>query len=162
MGQDIFDLVVVVTLVFYALRGVRNGFVGEVAGIFSLVGGFWAARAWNAQLSPHLQFIADPAWRPLAACVIIFICVMLAIGILARLLQKLLSFSFAGWIDKLGGFLFGLAKGILIWTLIFIVLDKIFHDAQFLRDSRVFPYFSKIIALIRDWLPPEIMARIGI
>ncbi len=38
MGQDIFDLVVILTLVFFTLRGAGVGLVGEVAGFRS-----WAA-----------------------------------------------------------------------------------------------------------------------
>ena len=40
MGQDIFDLIVVLTLVFFAGRGHLHGFVGEVAGIVSLLRAF--------------------------------------------------------------------------------------------------------------------------
>lgn len=160
MSQDIFDLVIVVTLLFFAIRGVRNGFVGEIAGIASLVGGFWAAKTWVGALAPRLQFISDPAWRPLAASVIIFIVVMLAIGLIARLVQKMLSWSFAGWIDKLAGFFLGLAKGVLIWALLFIVLEKLFSDAQFMRDSRAVPYFSALIDQIRAWLPPDIVGKL--
>lgn len=160
MGHDIFDLVVVVTLALFTLRGISNGFIGEIAGIFALLGGFWAARAWNAALSPQLAFISDPGLRPMAACVIIFFAVMLVIGVIARILKKLASFSFVAWADRLCGAILGLIKGIFVWTLIFIVLEKVVPDAQFLRDSRSYPYFNDIIAQIRQWLPPELAARI--
>lgn len=160
MGQDIFDLIIVVTLVFFTLRGARNGFVGEIAGIAALVGGFWAARAWNAQIAPYLDFVSDPSLRVICACVLIFIVVMLAIGLLARLLKKVIAFSFVAWIDRLAGALLGLAKGILIWALLFIIIEKIVGDAQFMRDSRALPYFNAIIDHIRQWLPPDLASRI--
>ncbi len=160
MGQDIFDLVIVVTLVLFTLNGVRNGFIGEVAGICSLIGGFWAARAWNAQVAPFLDFISDPSLRSIAACALIFVVVALAIGLLARGLRKLVSLSFVAWADRLAGAVLGLAKGVLIWALIFIVLEKLFRDAPFLRDSRALPYFTAIIDQIKQWLPPELASRI--
>lgn len=160
MGHDIFDLVIIVTLVFFTLRGASNGFVGEVAGIFSLVGGFWAARAWNGQVAPYLDFIADPGLRSIAACALIFVVVMLAIGLLARILKKIVAFSFVAWADRLAGALLGLCKGLLIWALVFIVLEKLFQDAAFMRDSRALPYFSALIDQIRQWLPPELASRI--
>lgn len=160
MGQDIFDLIIVVTLVLFTLNGIRNGFIGEVAGICSLIGGFWAARAWNAQVAPFLDFISDPSLRSIAACALIFVVVALAIGLLARGLRKLVSFSFVAWVDRLAGALLGLAKGLLIWALIFIVLEKLFRDAPFLRDSRALPYFTAIIDQIKQWLPPELASRI--
>lgn len=162
MGQDIFDVVVIATILFFALRGLHNGFVGEVAGIFSLFAGFWCARAWHAQLAPYLQFISDPAWRDIGSCVIIFIGAMLCVGILARIIKKIIKFSFAAWLDKLAGLFLGLAKGVLVWALIIIVLDKLFHDAQFMRDSRAIPYFSTIIDHIAKWLPSDFAARAGL
>lgn len=160
MGQDIFDLVIVITLVFFTLRGIRNGLIGEIAGILSLICGFWAARAWNAQLAPYLSFISDPSWQIIASCAIIFIAVMFAIGFLARLLKKVAAYSFVGWLDKLGGALLGLAKGIILWTLLFVVLVNLFQNAPFLRDSRALPYFRAIIQQIQPWLPPAMANKI--
>ena len=117
MGQDIFDLIIVLALVFFAGRGFVRGFVGEVAGVVSLVGGFWAAHAYHSLLSPRLTAIADPAWRTIAAYVLIFLAVILVVAVLARLLQKILSFSFVSWADRLAGGLLGLAKGVLLCAL---------------------------------------------
>lgn len=161
MGQDIFDLIIVVTLVFFTLRGVTNGFVGEAAGILSLLGGFWAARAFNAQLAPHLTFISDPSLRYIVACALLFIGVMLGIGLLARILKKIIAFSFVAWADRLAGALLGLAKGVIIWALLIIVLQKLMGNAPFLQDSRAVPYFGAIIDMARQWLPPEVATHIG-
>lgn len=160
MGPDILDLVIVVSLVLFTIRGVTNGFVGEIAGICSLVCGFWAARAWGMAASQWFGFIADPSLRSIVAYTVVFIVVMLAIGLVARLLRKLLAFSFAGWIDRIAGALLGLAKGLFVWALIIIVLEKLFQDAPFLRDSRALPYFTAIIDQIRQWLPPELASHI--
>ena len=65
MGQDLFDLVVVLTLVLFTVRGFINGFVGEVAGLVSLLGGFWAAHNYHTRLVPHLTLVSRsgaPSW----------------------------------------------------------------------------------------------------
>lgn len=162
MGQDIFDLVIVVTLVIFTIRGARNGLVGEVAGIVALVGGFWAARAFNANLAPYLDFIADANLRYIAACATLFIGVMLGVGLIARLLKRIIAFSFVAWVDRFGGAAFGLAKGILIWSLLIIILDKLVGDAPFMKDSRAVPYFSAIITQIIHLLPPDLAQRFGV
>lgn len=159
-GQDIFDLIIVVSLVIFTWRGIRSGFVGEAAGIVSLLGGFWAAREWNSQVAPYLDFISDPSLRIIAACALIFIVVMLAIGILARILKKLISFSFVAWADRLAGAALGLAKGLLVWALIIIVLEAIFQNAPFMAESRALPYFKVIIDQIKQWLPPDLANHI--
>lgn len=162
MGQDIFDLIIVLALVFFAGRGFAHGFVGEVAGVVSLVGGFWAAHAYHPLLSPRLTSIADPAWRTIAAYVLIFLAVILAVAVLARILQKILSFSFVSWADRLAGGLLGLAKGVLLCAVVLLLLQKLFGDAEFLRHSRALPYFNSLISQVRGWLPPDLISRFGL
>lgn len=160
MGSDILDLLVVITLCLFTIDGYKSGFIQEIAGLFALFAGFWAARAWNMEVAPYLTFISDPGFRPVAACIIIFIAVMLAVGVLARIAKKIVAFSFGAWIDRLAGLVLGLGKGILIWCLVFIVLEKFFPSAQFLRGSRTYPYFETLINQIATYLPPEIASRI--
>lgn len=160
MGQDIFDLIVVLILVYFTIRGFLHGFVGEVAGLVSLIGGFWAANACHADLAPHLQFIADPSWRVIAAYILIFVAFIIAVAIIARILQKILSFAFVSWADKLAGGALGLSKGILLCSLVLVFLQKFFHNAPFLQHSRVLPYFNTLMTHIRSWLPPELVSHL--
>lgn len=162
MGQDVFDLIIILMLVFFSLRGFSNGFVGEVAGVVSLVGGFWAAYTYHPLVSRHLTAIADPGWRTLAAYVLIFLAVILLVALLARILQKILSFSFVTWADKLAGCIMGLLKGALICTPILLILQKFFHDAPFMQHSRVLPYFDALMQQVRGYLPADIVARLGL
>lgn len=160
MGQVVFDLIILGTLVIFTVRGAISGFVVEIAGIFSLLAAFWAARAWNGEVAGWLDFISDPSLRTIAACVLIFVAVMLLIGFIARLLKKIIAFSFAAWLDRIAGAVLGFVKGVLVWTLVVIVLEKLFYDSPFLKNSQALPYFDVIIDQIRSWLPPDLASRI--
>ena len=85
MGHDIFDLVIILTLVFFTIRGISQGFIAEAAGIVSLLVGFWVAKTYNGVLEPYLTFLSDPGWRSICRCGggkgaqennFIFLCVM--------------------------------------------------------------------------------------
>ena len=93
---------------------------------------------------------------------LIFLAVILVVAVLARLLQKILSFSFVSWADRLAGGLLGLAKGVLLCALALLVLQKFFHDAPFMQNSRVLPYFNALMEQVRTWLPPDLVSRLGI
>ena len=162
MGQDIFDLVIVLLLTLFTARGFLHGFVGEIAGIVSLLGGFWAAHQYHAALASRLTFVADPGWRVIAAYVCIFLVVIVGVALVARLLQKVLSFSFVSWADKMAGGLLGLAKGVLLCSLALLVLQKFFADAPFMQNSRTLPYFNALMAQVHGWLPPDLTSRLGI
>lgn len=162
MGQDIFDVVVVLVLVFFTLRGFWNGFVGEVADLVSLVGGLWAAHRFYPLLADHLTFISEPAFRQLAAFVLIFIATIVLVAIVARILQKILSFTFVAWVDKLAGGILGLAKGVLLCAIVLLIMRKMLGDMLFLQNSRAVPYFTSLIEQIRAWLPPEVISFFNI
>ena len=138
MGQDIFDVLIILTLVAFSIRGFLKGFVAEVAGIVSFVGGFWVAH------------------------VLLFIAVMIVVGIVARILQKILTFSFAGWVDRLTGGALGLTKGLILCSLVLLVLQKLFGNAPFLQNSRALPYFNSLIETIRQGIPPDLLSRLGL
>lgn len=162
MGQDILDITIILILFFFTIRGYFNGLVGEVAAIVSLVGGFLAAHHCHPLLAPHLDFIAEPMWRTAAAYVIIFVAVVVGVALAARLIQRLLSLAFATWLDRLGGGFFGLAKGIVVCSLIFLILGKFFSTADFYQNSRVRPYMVSIIDQIRTSLPPDIVKKFSL
>ena len=162
MGQDIFDTATILILTFFAIRGYLNGFVGEVAAIVSLIGGFWAAHTFHPLLAQHLQFIGEPLWRNMASYVIIFLAVIIAVAIIAKILQRILQFALISWADRVAGGILGLAKGIIIFSIIFILLNKFCANADFYKHSRVRPYFTAIINQIRTSLPPDIVKRFNI
>ncbi|MDR2744503.1 MAG: CvpA family protein [Desulfovibrio sp.] len=162
MGQDIFDLIVILMLVFFAGRGFLQGFVSEVAGLVSILGGFWAAQAWHTSLAGRLGFISGQSWRIIAAYVLIFLAVILAVALLARVLQKILVFSFVSWVDKTAGALVGFAKGMLLCALVLIILQKFFPDEPFMKQSRTMPYLSALADQVRSWLPPELRVMAGL
>ncbi len=162
MGQDIFDLIFILIIFFFTIRGYFNGLIGEVAAIVSLVGGFWVAHTFHPLLAKHLDFIAEPAWRTMAAYVLLFVAMVIAVALLARLLQRLMRFAFASWMDRLGGGLFGLAKGILLCSLVFILMGKFFSTSEFYKNSRVRPYMTVFTEQFRAALPADIKKRFSL
>ncbi len=156
MSATIFDLIIIITFIFYLVGGYITGFISQFSGIFSLVAAFWAMSQWTDLLVPYLPAM-ESSWRPIVAAVIIFFTVMILVGILARILEKILIFSHAGWLNKICGVIASLIKCIIIWTLIFLLLEYFFPSAEFVQSSFFLPYFNKIIESIRQWLPQDLI-----
>ncbi|MCR4665906.1 MAG: CvpA family protein [Desulfovibrio sp.] len=161
MGSDIFDLVVILLLVFFSFRGLHNGFIGEVAGIVALVGGFSCANTFHAKVSTYLDSIANPSMRTIVAYVLIFIAVMLLVAFVARILRKILELSFAKWIDTLAGFFLGLVKGLLLCSLAIVLIQAVFQNAPFLQESHTIPYLTALIEKLKEWMPSDLLGRLG-
>lgn len=161
-GSDIFDLIVILLLVFFALRGLRNGFICEVAGILGLIAAFTVANTVHPHVSPYMHFITNPNLRTILTYILLFVATLLLVAAIARLLRKVLEVAFARWIDSLAGFFFGLAKGLLICSLLIVVIQALFGQAQFIQDSHTIPYLNAMIERIRAWLPDDLATRLGL
>lgn len=156
MGANIFDLVVLISLLGNTISGYISGFIVQFTRIFSLIAAFWGMSQWTDSLASRLSFIHSPSWRVICAGVIIFFGILLLVGVLARLMKKIIAFSHAGWLDKLCGAVTAFGVGLIIWLLIIIVLEFLFPQAEFVKDSQLVPYFNILIEQIRPWLPPDL------
>lgn len=162
MGQDIFDLIIILFLVSYAIRGFCKGFVVEAASLLSLIVGIWAAYNYHPRLAAHITFIHEPAWRTLAACAVTFLGAIIGISLLAKILRKIIALSFVGWADKLAGGVLGLSKGVLILGVALFILQEYFASAPFVRESRVLPYFNILNEQLRSLIPPDIISKFNL
>ncbi|MBO4335833.1 MAG: CvpA family protein [Desulfovibrio sp.] len=162
MGSDIFDLVIILLLVFFSFGGLKNGFIQEIAGILALLFGFTAANSLHSKLSSYLDFIVNGHLRTILAYILIFVAVMLLVSLVARLLRKILELSCAKWIDNLLGLLLGFAKGLFLCSLLIIVVQTLFAQTAFVQNSHTIPYLSTLIERIKDCMPPDLTQRLGL
>lgn len=162
MGSDIFDLIVILILVFFSITGAHNGFIREVGGIIALVGGFMTANALHSIVSPYLNFISNPTVKMIVAYLLIFLLFMFLISLLLRILYKLQKQLSIVWLDKCAGLCFGLAKGLLICSLLVIVVQSVFFDTQTVRNSRTIHYLNSMSTQLRQWMPTDLMSKLKI
>jgi len=116
------DVVLAVLLALFALRGFQRGFSREIFALIGLVGGVAVAGALYAdaalQLPPEVPDIA----RPAVAFVGIFLGVALAAKLVGMVVHRVLGLVLLSPLDRLGGIVFGVAKGAAVVTLGVIVV----------------------------------------
>lgn len=116
------DVVLAVLLALFALRGFQRGFSREIFALIGLVGGVAVAGALYAdaalQLPPEVPDIA----RPAVAFVGIFLGVVLAAKLVGMVVHRVLGLVLLSPLDRLGGIVFGVAKGAAVVTLGVIVV----------------------------------------
>lgn len=136
------DVVLAVVLALFALRGFQRGFSREIFALIGLVGGVAVAGTLYAdaalQLPPEVPGIA----RPAIAFIGIFLGVALAAKLAGMLVHRLLGLVLLSPIDRLGGIVFGAAKGAALITLGVVVvravtppnaLERVAGDSVLLR-----------------------------
>ena len=110
-----FDILIVVILGYSLVRGLFRGLVKEISSIIGVFGGFYAAYTYYTVLARYLSgLIHDAAYLNILSFLIIFCCVLIVVSILGVIIKYLLNIAFLGWVDRIGGFVFGITKAVLI------------------------------------------------
>ena len=89
--------------------------------------------------------VINPAYLNILSFLIIFCIVLIIISILGVVIKYLLNVAFLGWIDRICGVFFGLIKGILIVTVLFIILTTFLpKGAPLIKKSVLAPHVTWI------------------
>ncbi|MCG8684863.1 MAG: CvpA family protein [Desulfobacterales bacterium] len=144
--MNFFDLCVLVIVGFCLIRGGFKGLIGEVSGIIGVVAGFYGANTYYPHLIPFIEkWIETPGIQKLVCFFFLFCAILIAVGLVARLIRKLLKLVFLGWVDWTFGVVFGAAKGVLISTVIFIMLTTFVPAGKAqMTGSKTAPYLAQV------------------
>ena len=140
-----FDILVSLIFGFCLIRGIFRGLVKELSSIIGVITGYYAAYSYYPHVAKFLsKWVSVVDYSRLIGFLIIFIGVFLIISILGVIIKYLMSIAFLGWTDRISGGIFGLIKGLLIASVLFIVFTTFLSkNASLVKDSVVAPHLSQ-------------------
>ncbi|MDA8978995.1 CvpA family protein [bacterium] len=152
------DLVVLVPLAFAAWRGFQKGLIMAVATLVALVAGLYAGFHGSEVIANalHERFDLSPSSGQIASFLLAFLAVVVAIHLLARLIEKAVKMAALSIVNKSAGLVFSVVKVALILSMVFYTLDGLFGRRGWLPDDAaadavVFPVLEDAVT----WLVPE-------
>ncbi len=153
-----FDIGLLILLGFLVFVGLAKGLARLLVGMGALVAAFWLAAYFHQSLALDLSWTSIPG-QPLKliSYVLIFLATMLAGGLVAYLLRKLLKAAMLGWADRLAGGAVGLAAALLIAALLLLPLVAYSPiGGSLLRDSVLAPYVVIVADMANRLAPVEL------
>ena len=131
-GFTLVDGVVAGVIVLSAILAYSRGFVREVMAIAGWVGAALLAYTFAAQAQPLVKelpvlnkFLADSCELSLiAAFAVVFAVGLILAALFTPLLSSVVQRSVLGGLDQVFGFLFGVARGIILIAVAFLVYDR--------------------------------------
>lgn len=144
--MNLFDIVILVIIGFCLIRGGFRGLIKELSAIIGVFGGFYSAYTYYPLLAKLLsRWISDAGYGNILSFLIIFCVVFLIISILGIIIRYVMNLVFSGWVDHVGGAVFGLLKGALIVSVFFIALTAFLpKGAPIIQESMLCPYVSEV------------------
>lgn len=119
------DVVLAVVVGMFAIRGFWRGFAREIFALIGLVGGVAIAGAYYPDAAMMLPPEVPEIARPAIGFFGVFAAVALAAKLVGLLVQRLLGLVLLSPLDRIGGILFGAAKGAALIALGVIVVRAI-------------------------------------
>lgn len=154
-GFTIIDGVVALVIVMSALLAYGRGFVRELMAIVGWIAAAVLAYLFAPQVEPLVReipvvgdFLADSCELSIiGAFTLVLAITLVVVSLFTPLFSSLVQRSFLGGFDQALGFIFGVARGILLVAIAFFVYSTVITGQQFTivddsRSSQVFGRFT--------------------
>lgn len=161
----IIDAVVAAVIILSAILAWSRGFVRESLAILGWIGAAVLAflfaptvRPMVAQLPVLDRFMGDSCeLATIAGFAVVFALALVIFSIITPLFSSVVQRSALGGVDQGMGFLFGVARGILLVAIAFIVYDRVMttQDVPMVENSRSAQVFERMRGQMDDQIPAD-------
>lgn len=148
------DIVILVVLGIFGIGGLRKGIITEAATLLGLGVGLYGAFHFSDFTAEKLvQWVEiNPKYLNVISFVVTFLVLAIVVNLLGRLIAKMVKAINLGFVDKLGGFIVGMAKGVLLCSLLVMVfnaleLKNIIKDKD-KEESMLYPYVEQTVPYV--------------
>ncbi len=155
MEFSFFDIFIAIIFAYFSIFGLVRGFCKEFFSLVGLIGGLWLAYTYHPMLSVHLTLIDGESWRTIAAYLLLFLGANIVAGLCAVVMQSILTLAMLPWADKLAGCILGIAKATFLCSIVILITERFFGQAEFLQNSFLLPYLNNFIESIRAYIPHD-------
>lgn len=169
-GFTIIDGVVALVIVVSALLAYARGFVREAMAIAGWIIAAVLAFIFAPQVEPLVKeipvlgdYIADSCELSIiAAFAAVFALALIVVSFFTPLFSSLVHRSMLGGLDQGAGFLFGVARGVLLVAIAFLVYDSVMTGQSFtiVDESRSAQVFAHLTGKIEDRDPEQALGWI--
>ncbi|CAM3247048.1 CvpA family protein [Paracoccus nototheniae] len=164
-GFTIIDAVVAAVIILSAILAWSRGFVRESLAILGWIAAAVLAflfaptvRPMIAQLPVLDRFLGDSCeLATIAGFAVVFALALVIFSIITPLFSSVVQRSALGGVDQGMGFLFGVARGILLVAIAFIVHDRVMttQNVAMVENSRSAQVFERMRTQMDDQIPAD-------
>lgn len=131
--MNFLDIVLGLLLLWGLWKGLSNGLLIEVASIIALIAGIYGAIHFSYIAGNYLseRMDWDEKFINIAALILTFILIVLAVHILGKILTRIIDFAMLGILNKLAGAIFGIFKVAVILGALLVFMERLNTNFNF-------------------------------
>ncbi|BCX81897.1 membrane protein required for colicin V production [Methylomarinovum caldicuralii] len=139
------DYAILAVVVVSALLGFVRGLVQESFALLSWIAALWVALHFHPAMAYQLESVLPhPTLRIATAFVILFVATLLVGKLTGFLLATLVEHSPLSVLNRLGGFVFGAGRGVLLIAAVVLLAQNFELDREsWWRTSRLLPHAER-------------------
>ena len=144
-----FDFAIILVLVIQAFLGFQRGFIRIIFDILAIAGGVYLGVRHYQELGEVVQYNLHIStnYANLVAFICIWTAIFLSVYLLSKLVNIVVTLTGLGLMNRLGGFVLGVAKGVFI--ILPIVIPMFFLKVRIVENSKLIqplkPYLDSIV-----------------
>ncbi|MBR6551179.1 MAG: CvpA family protein [Paludibacteraceae bacterium] len=131
------DILILLPLLIGLVIGIKRGLIIELTNLISIIAGVVCARLLSAPVAAWIaqQFTWPEAVCSVVAYTLLFLISTILLYLLGKLLTKLFKAVKLGWLNRLLGGVFGLAKYAIIVLFVVLCVHQLDTQFQFLQED---------------------------
>src|SRR5882672_6702361 len=157
------DIGVVAVIVLSAIFAFARGFVREALSIAAWVGAaFITFKGFNEAFALIDPMVKNPLLSQLIAGLGLFIISLVLLTVVTSIIARYVRSSALSPIDRTLGFIFGLARGVFVLSLAYLLLDSTVQQAErpaWMQQAKSAPYLHDGAEFLRNFLPEQLKLR---
>ena len=148
------DIILLVALVVPTFIGLRQGLIKAVLSLVGLIIGVILAGNFYGQFAGVFGFIDNPDIANVVAYVVILVVVLVIAAVAAKLLKTFIKVVMLGWVNNVGGAVFGFLIGAIFIGAILATWEK-FFGPDMLADALIAEFLLDKFPIVLGLLPEE-------
>ncbi|MEG1555114.1 MAG: CvpA family protein [Bacteroidales bacterium] len=148
--MNFIDILILIPAAWFGFKGLKNGLVCELASLSALVLGVWATFKFSDLVASHL---GDDKIFKVVAFILIFVTVLVGVHFAGKLVEKVIKLIVPGIVNHLFGLLFGIGKVVLIFSVLFFLINTVDNKQIILKkETKEKSFFYPYVEPAAPWI----------
>ena len=149
------DIIIIIALIVPVFTGLMQGLIRSALSLAGIIVGVVLASNFYDDFAGVLTFISNPDIANIVAFIIILALVFIVSQVIAFFLRATIKALLLGWVDRVGGAVFGFIMGAILISALLATVVKLFGAEGIIEESVLAEFLLSNFPIVLGLLPSE-------